>query len=177
MREICGKIKRYFEAEESIGMLPDSGLLIELLNSSRGLVYPYVCNTYYYKGSLRLSFLFEHDLHTIVNRRNHGKRPYKISELADDIKNHRLDRAEVNLETEENIIGIKETMSHLRSNNNLPIIIEDNIGKNYLVLDGNKRLTAFYLRGNNLEINKIGVYLAKTDLSWKQILINHEMLI
>ena len=169
-----GSILNYFQVLERTSGTSDPSLRLELLQSTRRLVSPFLNNTEFFRGRLNMSVINEVPLHTIFARREEGNVPYLLSDIASDLKNGTVSRLTINIETEKSIrslASLKESFPLTP----LPVIIEDCEGIHCLILEGNKRFTAFCLTDRAATIATLDAYVGHTSMNWPSMLAQFNM--
>jgi len=169
-----GSIVNYFQVLERPSGTSDLSLPLELLQSTRRLVSPFLTNTEFFRGRLNMSVVYEVPLHTIFARREKGNVPYLLSDIASDLKNGAVSRLTIDIETERNIRSLA-SLKECIPLTPLPVIVEDCVGNHCLILEGNKRFTAFCLTERTATIATLNAYVGRTSMSWSNMLAQFKM--
>lgn len=171
----ASRIANYFQVLERISGTVDSSLSLELLQTTNCLVVPFLPNTEFFRGRLDVSVVYEVPLHTIFARREQGKVPYLLSDLASDLKDGAVSRLTIDTETEEKIRSLaRVSLTGSFPLTPLPVIVEDCEGKHCLILDGNRRFTALCLTDRAATIVSLEAYVGHTIMSWSTMLAQFE---
>ncbi len=168
-------IANYFQVLERISSA-DSSVSLELIQSTRSLVCPFLPNTEFFRGRLDLSIAYEVPLHTIFARREQGNVPYLLSDLASDLKDGAVSRLTINTETEEKIRSLaRAILTDGFPLTPLPVIVEDCEGKHRLILESNGRFTALWLTDRAASNTTVEAYVGHTTMRWSRMLAQCNM--
>lgn len=171
---LTGSLSKYIKTKKDIGLVKNDALIKEMVVSSNHLIYCYLNNTYFFECSIQPEFANMSNLYTIFSRRDSGCIPYLVSDLSGDLLNSSVSRQTINIETEKQILSMRATLESLFVNGTKSIIVECSESTNYLILEGNKRITALHMNQDEFT-EPINTHVGKTLLSWQSMLALHEM--
>jgi len=140
-----------------------------LLVSTRGLIGPFLGNTLFCRGVLSFAFVRTVPTFTIFSRRNLGNVPYLLTDLGSDLRSGTVDRATIDQPTENTVRALAADLGNLPALP-LPVIVEDNSGRHYLIPEGNKRLSAVAFADPADLPLPLEALLGRTSLDWPQML-------
>ncbi len=169
-----GRLARYFQPSEAPALVCDSARQAELVLSTNCLVVPCLDNTEFCRGRLDLSCLGALPLFTILARRNRGKMPYLLADLVTDLRAGALDRATIDEQTEIAIRSLADDVGRVAAVP-APVIVEDSSGNHYLILDGNKRLSALALADSRRLPDAVEACVGRSVLTWGELLAHYNM--
>jgi hypothetical protein len=163
-----GPLAGHFLASEVPALIP-AHRQQGLFNVTRGLIYRFLGNTVFSRGVLTFSFVPTVLVFTIFSRRSLGNVPYLLTELGKNLRTDAVDRAKIDQSTENTIRALAADLTNLPAVP-LPVIVEDCTGQNYLILEGNKRLSAVALADPAFPPPPREALVGRTSLSWPQML-------
>lgn len=163
-----GLLAGHFRTSATPALVP-AHLLPDLLLSTRHLIGPFLGNTAFCHGTLAFSFVKAVPVFTLFSRRNLGNVPYLLTELGSDLRAGSVDRATIDQPTEDTIRALAADLGKLPSQP-LPVIVEDDSGQHYLVLEGNKRFSAVALDDPAALPSPCEALVGRTPWTWPQML-------
>lgn len=169
-----GPLSQYFEVTEPPSPMVSVVLRDKLLAATRWLVTHHFANTVFARGLLDLTFVWKVPTHTIFSRRDQGRAPYLLADLAEDLRKGTLSRETIDDRTEREILSLVDTIPIL-PDSPPPVVIEDSSARHYLILEGNKRFAAAAFVDSGTALPKLEAYVGRSRLSWRQLLSLHSM--
>jgi hypothetical protein len=168
MRFPSGPLAGYFQTNEAPAPIP-LHLRQRLFNDTRRLIYPFFSNTAFCRGMLDFRFIRAVPTLTIISRRNLGNMPYLLTDLGNDLRAGTVDRHTVNQPTEDAIRALAADPAHFPALP-LPVIVEDNSGRYYLILEGNKRFSAVALADPVVLPQPVEALVGHAACTWPEML-------
>ncbi len=168
-----GPLAPFFEAEGPATRLSAGSRLDDLIDGTRHLVLPCVPTTEFAKGSLDLGCLEACSIYTIFSRAEHGGVPYRLADLAADLTAGSLDRRTIDAGVERAILGFAAASMQLPAVPEL-VLVHGRDAAQYLILEGNKRLTGAHLAGSRRPA-RMPATLGSSSLSWAGLLALYRM--
>lgn len=174
MAFLLGTLSQYFQPSEEARTVAGVDLQRELGKATRDLVRGYFSNTAFARGFLDLTFVRHVPSHTIFSRRDRGRVPYLLADLANDLRSGSVSRLTINEATETVIRSLVRTAVSMPVTPPV-VIVEDSSAQHYLILEGNKRLTAVLLADSTATPARLEAYVGHSALDWSQMCRLHSM--
>ncbi|MES9828210.1 MAG: hypothetical protein ABW201_08095 [Candidatus Thiodiazotropha sp.] len=172
--KLKGNLSYHINITNNCGLVNNTALGRKMMVSSNNLVFCYLNNTLFLECVIQPEFINTPNLYTIFSKRSLENIPYLVSDLSKDLAEYSVCRQTINEETERNILDIRNNLNSAFDKKNKPIIIECSESSYYLILEGNKRITAMHMN-KDVFFNPIQAYVGKTSLQWHCMLALHGM--
>ncbi len=168
-----GVLSQYFQPRAKARKVISAALQGELGKATRGLILGYFPNTVFARGSLDLAFVRHVPSHTIFSRRDCGCVPYLLADLVRDLRSGRVSRLTIDEVTETAIRSLVGSAVSMPAKPPF-VVVEDSSAQHYLILEGNKRLTAVLL-AHATPPPRLDAYVGHSTLDWSQMCHLHSM--
>jgi ActR/RegA family two-component response regulator len=145
-----------------------------MLRDTRNLALFCVNHTVFARGYLNAAALQLTRFYTIFCRTDRQDTPYLLRELAHDLRMRAVERGTISEEIEQQIRSFA-AHKECPPESPEPVIVEDGYGSCYLILDGNKRLTALALNDMLRRKERLRVWMGHSGLPWASLLSCYEM--
>jgi CheY-like chemotaxis protein len=143
-----------------------------MLQGTQFLALPCINNTAFACGQLHPAALLSARTYTSIRRADRHDSPYLLWELAHDLRRRIVSKNTISEELEQRIRALAGEILPERPE---PVIVEDDSGSRYLILDGNKRLAALTLTDTLGRREHLHVWMGRSKLPWASLLSCYEM--
>jgi CheY-like chemotaxis protein len=170
---LSGALSRHFSPIDAPRVL-NRAERESMLRETSWLALPCINNTTFACGDLDPAALLAARTYTVFRREDRrGCPPYLLWELAHDLRCGTVDSRSINRDVELRIRSLASAPAF--SEQPAPVIVESAPGTAYLILDGNKRLTALALTDTLDRRKALRVWMGHSALPWGSLLSCYEM--